>query len=53
LLHHKEGPTLITDKSAILVVPNVIGRMEAQLSIPPLSLQDLIRESFTFFQRTF
>jgi hypothetical protein len=40
-------PALITDNSAVLVVPNVIVRLEAQNSILPLSLHDLLRERFT------
>jgi hypothetical protein len=39
---------LVLEQSAILVVPNVKGRMEAQLSISPLSLHDLLQETFTF-----
>ena len=33
---------------SVLVVPNVKVRMEAQYPIPPVSLHDLLRESFTF-----
>jgi len=33
---------------AVLVVPNVKVKMEAHHSIPPLSLHDLLWESFTF-----
>jgi hypothetical protein len=40
-------PAHTIDKDAMLVVPNVAGMMEAQLSISPLSLRDLLRESFT------
>jgi hypothetical protein len=36
------------EQSAILVVPTVKGRMEAQLSISPLSLQALLQDTFTF-----
>ena len=36
------------DSSAVLVVPNVKVRMETQHSISPLSVHDLLRESFTF-----
>jgi len=36
------------DNSAILVVPNVKARMEAERSILPLSLHDFLQESFTF-----
>jgi len=36
------------DNSAVLVLPNVRIWMEAQNSIYPLSLRDLLRESFTF-----
>ena len=35
-------PALKADNSAILVVPNVKVRMEAQHSLPHLSLHDLI-----------
>jgi hypothetical protein len=41
-------PARIAHKPAVLVVPNVKARMEAQLSISFLSLHDLLRESFTF-----
>ena len=40
-------PARRVDNSAVLVVPNVKARMEAQHYIPPLSLHDLLRESFT------
>jgi len=33
---------------AVLVVPDVKVKMEARHSIPPLSLHDLLRESFAF-----
>jgi hypothetical protein len=36
------------NNSALLVVPNVKLRMEAQHSILPLNLHDLLRESFIF-----
>jgi hypothetical protein len=35
------------EQSAILFVPNVKGRMEAQISMSPFSLHDLLRETFT------
>jgi hypothetical protein len=38
----------ITDKSAMLVVPNSKGRMEAQLCISSLSLNDSLGKTFTF-----
>jgi hypothetical protein len=53
MLGHKVRPTLRTDSSAITVVPNIIGRMDAQLSIPLLSLYDLIGKAFNFFLRTY
>ena len=34
--------------SAVVAVPNVKVEMEAQHSIPSLSLRDLLRESYTF-----
>jgi hypothetical protein len=34
--------------TAILIVPNVKVRMEAQYSIARLSLHDLLQESFTY-----
>jgi hypothetical protein len=37
------------DNSATLVVPNAKEMMEAQHTIPHLSLHDLLWESFTFF----
>jgi hypothetical protein len=44
----------IADNSAVLVVPNVEVRMEAQHSIRPLSLHDFLWESFfTFFNFAF
>jgi len=43
----KLRPTCRADNSAVLVVSNVTVRMEAQCSIPPLKLQDLLRESIT------
>jgi hypothetical protein len=42
-------PARRANNSAFLVVPNVKIRMEAQHSIPPLSLHDLLREMFTFY----
>ena len=44
----KVRPALKIGNSAIHVVPNVKVRMEARQSILPLSLHDLLRESFTF-----
>ena len=41
-------PARRADNSAVLAVPNVKVRKEAQHSIPPLSHHDLLRESFTF-----
>ena len=41
-------PARRADNSAVLVVPNVKVRMEARHSIPPLCLDDLLWESFTF-----
>jgi hypothetical protein len=41
-------PTRRADNSAVLVVMNVKVRMKAQHSITPLSLHDLLWESFTF-----
>ena len=35
-------PAFTADNSAVLVVPNVKVRMEADRSIPSLSLQDLL-----------
>jgi hypothetical protein len=43
----KARPASRADNSAVPVVPNVKARMEAQHSILPLGLQDLLRESFT------
>jgi hypothetical protein len=34
------------DSSAVLVVPNVKIRMEAQHSVPPRSHHDFLRETF-------
>jgi hypothetical protein len=42
-------PVRRADNSAVLVVPNVKLRMKVRHSIPPLSLHDLLRESFTFY----
>ena len=39
-------PARRPDNPAVLVVPNVKARMEAQLSVSFLSLHDLLRESF-------
>jgi len=44
----KVGPARKADNSTVLVVLNVKTGMEAQHYIPPLSLHDLLRESFTF-----
>jgi len=44
----KMWPTRRPDNSAVLVVLNVRLRVEAQHSILPLSLHDLLRVSFTF-----
>jgi hypothetical protein len=41
-------PAFRADNSAVLVVLNVKVTMEAQLSIPPQSIHDLLQESFTF-----
>ena len=42
-------PARKADNSAVQVVPNVKVRIEAKLSIPPpLSLHELLRETFTF-----
>ena len=41
-------PARTADNSAVFVVPNVKVRMEAQHSIPPMSLHDLFRKTFTF-----
>jgi hypothetical protein len=47
-------PARAAGNYAVLVVPIVKVKMEAQHSIPPLSLHDLLRESFTFtFTSTF
>ena len=46
-LGNKVQPVQRLDNSAILVVPDVKVRMEAKYSIPPLSLHDLLHESFT------
>jgi len=43
------GPERGADNSAVLVVPNVKARTEAQHSIFLLSLHDLLRGSFYFF----
>jgi hypothetical protein len=43
----KMWPKLRADNSAVLVVLNVRLRVEAQHSILPLSLHDLLRISFT------
>ena len=42
-------PARTADNFAIVVVLNVKVRMEAQHSIRPLGLHDLLRESFIFF----
>jgi hypothetical protein len=44
-------PARTADDSAVLVVPNVKVRMEAQHSFPPLSLRDLLWESFTLMNQ--
>jgi hypothetical protein len=44
----KARPALTVDSSAVLVVPNVNIGMEAQHSIPGLSLCYLLQVSFTF-----
>jgi hypothetical protein len=41
-------PACTTDNSTILAVPNAKARLEAQNSISPLSLEDLLRERFIF-----
>jgi hypothetical protein len=41
-------PTPLPDNSAALVVPNITVRTEAQLSIFPLSLYDLITEKLLY-----
>ena len=46
----KVRPARIADSSAVLVVPNVKVRLEAQHSIARLSRHDLLGESFTFLQ---
>jgi hypothetical protein len=38
-------PARRADNSAVIVVPNVKVKMEAQNSIPPLSLHDLLPEA--------
>jgi len=43
------GPERVADNSAVLVVPNVKVRTEAQHSIFLSSLQDLLRGSFYLF----
>jgi hypothetical protein len=46
------GPALTADNSAVIFVPNVEVRKEAQHSCsppPPLSLHNLLQESFTFY----
>jgi hypothetical protein len=40
-------PARVADSSAVLVVPNVKVRMEAQHYIPFLNLYDVLQESFT------
>ena len=40
-------PERRADNSAVLAVPNVKVRMEAQHSVSDLSLHDVLRESFT------
>jgi hypothetical protein len=42
-----------TDSSAVLVVPNVKLRIEAQYSVPRLSLRDLLWENFTFYTQCY
>jgi len=42
-------PARSSDHSAVLIVPNVKIRMEAQHSSPSVSLRELLRENFTFF----
>jgi len=44
----KMWPARRAHNCAVLVVLNVRLRVEAQHSIPPLSLHDLLRVSFTF-----
>jgi hypothetical protein len=44
----KMRPARRADNCTVLVVPNVKVRTEAQHFVPPLSLHDLLRESFTF-----
>ena len=41
-------PAREVDKSVVLVVPNVEVRVEAEHYIPPVSLHDLLEESFAF-----
>ena len=41
-------PTRTAAYSAFQVVPNIKGKMEAQSSVPLLSLHELLWESFTF-----
>jgi hypothetical protein len=43
------SPVRRADKFAILFVPSAKVRMEAQPSIHPLSLHDLLWENFTFY----
>ena len=45
----KVRPAHRADNSAVLVVPNVKARTQAQNSTPPLSVHDLLRGSFTFY----
>lgn len=42
----KVPPARRADNTAVLVVPNANGQMEAEHSSPLLSLHDLLRESF-------
>jgi hypothetical protein len=42
-------PARRAENSLPLVVLNVKAKLEIQHSIPPLSLHDLLRESFTIF----
>jgi len=39
------------DNSAVLVVPNVKVRMEAEHSVPLLRFHDLLRKSYTLFNK--
>jgi hypothetical protein len=43
------GPALTADNSAVIFVPNVAVRTEAQHSCPPMSLRNLLQKSFTFY----